>query len=64
MFIKLSQHCITPDLSGQVMARHKVIEHALRAVGYTVKSAVHTWQPGRAAVLSRVIVPSKAVRTW
>jgi len=52
-----SPHYITSHLSGQVMARHKVIHHALRAVGYTVKLAVHTWQPGRAAVLPLVIVP-------
>ena len=55
-------HCITSHLSGQVMARHKVIHHALRAIGYTVKSAVHNYPPGRAAVLPLVIV--KAVRTW
>ena len=43
-------------------ARHKVIQRALTEVGYTVKSAVHTYPPGRAAVLPLVIV--KAVRTW
>ena len=64
MFIKLSPHCITSHLSGQVMARHKAIEHALRTTGYTVKPNIVTWFPGRAAVLSRVIVPNKAVRAW
>ena len=54
-------HCITHHLYIPV-ARHKVIEHALRVFGYTVKSAVHTWPPGRAAVLPLVIV--KAVRIW
>ena len=49
-------HCITSHLYIPV-ARHDWIEHALTAVGYTVKLAVHTWQPGRAAVLPLVIVP-------
>ena len=40
------------------------IERALKAAGYAVKSHIITYPPGRAAVLPRVIVPSKAVRTW
>jgi len=56
VFIKLSPQYSILDPYIPV-ARHKVIHHALRAIGYTVKSAVHTYPPGRAAVLSRVIVP-------
>ena len=40
------------------------IERALKAAGYTVKVGIVTYPPGQAAILRRVIVPSKVVCTW
>ena len=56
MFIKLSPQYSILDLSRQVMARRDWIERALTAVWYQVKPHIVTYLPGRAAVLSRVIV--------
>ena len=63
MFIKPTSQYTTGDLYIPVANRHKVIVHALATAGYTVKPHVHTYPPGQAAVLPRVIIATGA-RTW
>ena len=62
MFIKPTAHCTICNL--YIPVANCRIERALAAVGYTVKVGIVTYPPGQAAILPRVIVPSKAVRTW
>ena len=51
-----TQQYTTVDTKYQVAKQRQRIERALRNAGYHVKPSVHTYPPGRAAVLPRVIV--------